>query len=1229
MSTQPTRELPLRHISIRVPWHDNGWNGTVCKAPKLNGACLVLKRIADERDDESEEKVAGRRIDQLDQEKRQFPACVAERGFFMSPNPYVRIATHPYADTNNSSHQHFASTPLTHPAYSAPAVPFRWLMKEDASALAEAFDIDVNWDLEPDLGFDTTWVQDLHNQKALSEYFFGHLEPEQSLCFFYVKKVPFLETEGRRIIVGVGKVNKVGETTEYKYKSKGKLRSMLWERMVSHSIRPGFEDGFLLPYQELAALAEDQSLDPAEFVAFAPDDRFDEFSYASELVTNDAAIASLLSCAAALERSKGTIPGPWDQCLKWIDSQLSRLWRMRGPCPGLGAALTAFGVPRGVMVARALSSRLGENEDPWPMVARMFENPVGMIPANLAKEISGPLRAAWKNLAPTRRDLLKLLSRLDLTTDEATGIYVTEERRDAGLEFTDAEILANPYRLYEATRRSALPISVFTVDRGSFPEAVIREKHPLPEPSAPDGALDPRRIRALVVNILESMAADGHTLVPRDEVITELRRLPIQPAPEATQDTIAIAEAAFVGEISIVEMADGSPAYQLARLAEMDQIIRDQVSRRLEGKRLEVNAKWRELLDVEFGPTKEPEELRARDEKAAALKELAESRFSVLTGSAGTGKTTLLAVLCRHKEVAEGGIVFLAPTGKARVRMQQAAKNLQIPAYTLAQFLSPHRYDSETQTYKLSEQPAVARAATVVVDESSMLTEEMLAALIQSLKGVRRLILVGDHRQLPPIGPGRPFVDIVSKLEPPNADALSPCVAAGYARLTVQRRQGGSERDDLRLANWFSGAASGPAEDDIFDRVISGASKHVQLARWDTPEQLDGLLSKTLVAELTLKGPGDRLGFEQSIGGTVFNGHSYFNLGAAPKAESWQILSPVRAHPHGVFQLNRAIHQSFRASAIDFARPGDKVPKPAGSEEIVYGDKVINLINHWRKYVYPKDDALNYVANGEIGIVVGQFRKGNTGAWPKFINVEFSSQAGFSYSFRPSEFGEESRALLELAYALTVHKAQGSEFGLVILVLPNPCRVLSRELIYTALTRQRDRVVILYQGDASTLKPLASSAGSETARRLTNLFTAPKLVEVKGKFLEERLINVTQRQELVRSKSEVVIANILASRGVDYEYEKQLTLAGSTRFPDFTIEDDASGKVYYWEHLGMLGDPAYRARWQAKLAWYRENGILPVDEGGGANGTLIVTADNEDGGINTPEIEKSVDAVLR
>ena len=128
-----------------------------------------------------------------------------------------------------------------------------------------------------------------------------------------------------------------------------------------------------------------------------------------------------------------------------------------------------------------------------------------------------------------------------------------------------------------------------------------------------------------------------------------------------------------------------------------------------------------------------------------------------------------------------------------------------------------------------------------------------------------------------------------------------------------------------------------------------------------------------------------------------------------------------------------------------------------------------------------------------------------------------------------------------------------------------------------ALTRQQDHVVLLYQGELHDLRHYASVVHSESAVRMTNLFADPDPVEVDGKFLEAGLIHRTAKGIAVRSKSEVIIPNMLSARGIDFTYEQPFRAAdGSWRSPDFTISDDNTGITYYWEHLGMLQRPAYR-----------------------------------------------------
>lgn len=1239
------RQLPLRHLSIRVPWNDTGWTGCVCQKPAENVSCLILPRIRETRDDAKEAALAGRSWEQLD--ASQLPPCVGERGGFMAPYALTRTLRHPYSDSSEA-HKHFLPTSFRYPAYSAACIPFDWMRKDAAQEKVRALELGFAQDAEDEahraMGFPTEWVQTRHNQRVMLDTFFSAIEPQRSLCFFYAKRTPLLD-DARRVVIGAGWVTHVGECVEYEYSQRRQHDSVIWERAVQHSIRPGFNNGFLLPYHELVQYLDDHpEEDPAQYVAFAPDEHFWSFSYGAEHVTNDGAIGALLSCARALQNIERVVAGPWERVRQWIDQRLNELWHMRGPCPGLGAALTAFGISSGALLAMEIESSLASEEsaDPWPAVDDLLRDPTGH-PQSLSKHVTATLSRKWQALPAERRALLQLLSRFELTSDQATRYYVHEDktRKDLRIEVADADIIANPYLLYEIDRIAPDPISLAVVDRGLFPAASIRVRHPLATPSRVDDPTDPRRVRAFVVRQLEGAADAGHTLQARSQIITEIRELDVDPGCPVDGDLMEVVEETFLPVVHRVDMRNGSPAYQLERLHTMGAMVRNAVLKRLQGKRHEADIPWRDQLDTVLKAPVTPgdqAEENARAEKAAALQELFASRMSVLIGPAGTGKTTLLKVLCNEPLAANGGVLLLAPTGKARVRLEQQTgiKGGQ----TIAQFLLPlDRYEPQTGAYRLSSNDPYKGKQTVIIDEASMLTEEQLAAVLDGLAGVQRLILVGDPRQLPPIGAGRPFLDIVRQLAPEKVETLFPRIGQGYAELTVQRRQKGTARDDLLLAAWFSGQPVDAGADEIWSRIDTDeVSEHLRFVQWTGAEDLREKLLEVLAAELGFQGVDDVSGFEQSLGGTPYNNGIFFwpgrngESGACGKVEDWQILSPVRNEPHGVEAINRFIQTTYRTRTKQFAtQKWRKIPKPMGREEIIYGDKVINVRNHHRDDVWPADSELRYVANGEIGIVVGQFkgRNANYQGPPWKIEVEFSSQPSYRYGYSASSFGEEAAPTLELAYALTVHKVQGSEFGLTLLIIPNPCRLLSRELLYTALTRQQQRVVVFHQGDRHDLMRYSGDVYSEAARRLTNLFIAPQPVELQQRFLEEGLIHRTRRGDSVRSKSEVIIADLLHSKKINYTYELPLRgTDGLMRYPDFTFEDDELGQTFYWEHLGMMRDPAYRRRWNDKLEWYLAQDIRPADQGGGVRGALIITQDDDRGGIRSDEIEMMLDRAI-
>jgi len=1259
------RKLPPHHLTIRVPWHDDGWSGTVCKRPRENTSCLVLSRIGTSRDDAAEERCAGQRLDVMKDEDR--PPCKGERVSFMAPFPIDRKMNHPYVKTSPETHGHFEETPFRHLPYSAACVPFRWMLRgivegDDKGnvGLAETLRFGYVQEREPKLPFSTAWVQERENQLVMLDTFFGAIEKQTSLCFFYAKRTPLSE-DNRRVIVGVGRVLSVDAAVEYRYKGKEPpLRCVLWERNVVHSIRPGFVDGFLFPYQELLALAEkDTSIHLEDLVAFAPNDFFEQYSYGSELLPHDGAIASLVTCAATLRKIKECVPGDWiNGAIEWIDQELNRLWKARGAFPGLGSALSAFGLAHGNLIAYEITAaqvraKKEWTDDPWRTVDAVFANPA-LLSDGIAECIGPTYQAKWKKLKKERRALLELLSRCAITAQQATRYWVEAERERAGIEINDAELIQNLYRVYELDRTKVEPVPFGTIDRGIFPDPIIQKAFPVPEPTHLADAIDARRVRALVVDTLEHAVDEGHTVLPRMWTVQRIRDRALSPSCPLDEDTLDVVEDKFSPLVVSVPLGNGKQAFQLDRLVETREIIRSTIRRRAKSPRHFGKYDWPTLVAEGIKkdlPTDHDErviEEKAREEKAAALEQLYASRGSVLIGPAGTGKTTLLKMLCNMAEVDRGGVLLLAPTGKARVRLEQQTGK-RGAGQTLAQFLlKHHRYDGLTGRYfPNAKAPQCGSYKTVIVDECSMLTEEQFAALLNALTGVERLVLVGDPRQLPPIGAGRPFVDIVDEFAPKNVETRFPKCGPGYAELTVTMRQRGVDRDDLLLASHFSGRPVDPGADEVWERLGQNNASAVRLVQWENANDLHEKLAIELEDALRADGQTDENWFELSLGGTVFDldGKVYFraaphpgaNGGAAAHAEDWQILSPVRAAPHGVDALNRVIQNRFRARARKMAaEPNNfvrKIPKSLGPMGILWGDKVINIRNNDKRKTWP-DTKDAYVANGDIGIIVGEYKRHGTTQVPKNLEVEFATYAGVRYKYKKSEFnGEGQDPDLELAYALTVHKTQGSEFGVTFVVLPNPCRVLSRELLYTALTRHSEKLVILHQGPIRELGKYGHEGFSAIATRMTNLFQDARPHEVivgkEKRFLEERLIHRTEDNTLVRSKSEVVIADKLFNRKIRYLYEERLQLEGGTeRYPDFTIANDM-GPPFYWEHLGMLEVEGYRARWERKLVEYRRSGIIPHEEGGGPNGTLIVTRDKPNGGIDANEIARLIDEVIR
>lgn len=240
-----------QHISIRVPWHDNNWNGKICKNPKENTSCMVLKNIYENKKAEEEMENINKKLDCI-----KCP-CISEGAGFMSNTSLQKTTIHPYAkNKNNKTHSHFRETIVEYPEYSIPSVPYALLMKDNIKKKKDIYNIKYNEENEPILDFKSEWVQDARNHRAIFDYFYKNVEKNKSLCLIYAKQVPFVD-DNRRVIIGIGTVKAIIPAKEHEYdpNSKNELRSMTWETMIKHSIRENCEEGFIFPYKKMMEYA--------------------------------------------------------------------------------------------------------------------------------------------------------------------------------------------------------------------------------------------------------------------------------------------------------------------------------------------------------------------------------------------------------------------------------------------------------------------------------------------------------------------------------------------------------------------------------------------------------------------------------------------------------------------------------------------------------------------------------------------------------------------------------------------------------------------------------------------------------------------------------------------------------------------------------------------------------------------------------------------------------------
>ncbi len=1239
------------NLTARVAWHDDRWNGRVCTKPKDNIACTMLDKIRLSKDDQAEELIKKTLFRDLPAEK--MPPCIEESATFMSLQGYKRNFVHPYQHIKETvnSHGHLGPISLDVAPFSFFAVPYWWMLKTSQDEI----DASLPSPLPPDeeAPFSTSWVFSKKRQAALLNLFFGQIKQGTSLVMFYCKDGHPLEGMGSRLLVGVGTVDELSPITAYPSTRGKEFDYPMWDRRIKHSVRSDKPNGIFFPYHDYLEPTGDLREDARraellrELAVIIQPEHVRTFSYAAELATPDTTLSILLRCREALRliEKDGIAKGHWDERSKWLNDQIALNWKERGAFPGLGSALEAFGLRHGTSLYFDLhsSGQVGKPYDAWEAVDAVMSGrrppPRKEYQADILQLIS-----SWKALTSNAKTYLKLISRIAIDSNQANRLWEDGERKAAlGDDARVPDLIANPYRIAELDYGDgeSSPISIGMIDRALRPDNAISVAFPIPEPSRIDSPIDHRRVRCASVTVLRAAAREGDTCLSEEELLRKLRTLdlpmPCDPPKNwfyANSDQIR--EVIFRNSERSVEN-DGELVWyiQLREYYEREDFLQKTLRARAATPVPKSEENWKELLIQSIKQTGGENHLgqekyqMALEEQANALEAILARRLTVLRGRAGTGKTSTLGALFKSEKLKKEGFLLLAPTGKACVRLK---RKTGYEAKTIAKFLYElDRYDGRSQRVRFAGK-SYRKERNIIIDESSMLTVDDLAAVLQALDlgHVTRIILVGDPNQLPPIGAGRPFADLCAFLDdcgdnPRIADGVLLSKAIANLRTEV-RTTADSPSDTLKLASWFTSDPQPVGSDEVFSNIERRKPLNdLEIVYWNNYEELEREIKDNISRNFSvdMKKPAEGLA---ALFGYDKRGNDA--LESTEKLERFQIITPVRLQPHGAHSINKLIQNLYRKDEINRARKFWGLS--LGDQEIVSGDKVIQTRNEMKRGYRLGTEGKDkfYVANGQIGVVAwGKKQSGNS----SYAAVGFADipRVGIWYGERDFAGGERP---LELAYALTVHRAQGSEFDHVFVILPKTCRLLSRELFYTALTRARVKTTLFIEGsDPSQLFEYACPSAedslntvlsfSESARRNSRLFGPSFRINEEKTFYGKYLIHRTLKGHMVRSKSELLIANHLFQQGIPYRYEWKFegVVTGDLRRPDFYFTTPA-GDPIIWEHLGLLDQTQYRLSWEAKRECYRANGIVE-----GKN--LFTTRDNPNGGFDSKEIETVVQKI--
>ena len=407
-----------------------------------------------------------------------------------------------------------------------------------------------------------------------------------------------------------------------------------------------------------------------------------------------------------------------------------------------------------------------------------------------------------------------------------------------------------------------------------------------------------------------------------------------------------------------------------------------------------------------------------------AVKEAAGHGLLVLTGGPGTGKTTTINAIIRFFESEGAELRLAAPTGRAAKRMTEATGYEAQTIHRMLELTGMPEDDREGQPVHFernAENPL--EAEVIILDEMSMVDIHLMHSLLMAVTAGTRLILVGDENQLPSVGPGNVLRDIIRSGQFPVVELKKIFRQASESDIVVNAHKI-NRGEQVEINN--------KSRDFFF------------LKRYDAD-----IIIRVVIALIQEKLP------------------KYVEA----KPFEIQVLTPMRKGLLGVERLNQILQR--------YLNPPDpsKKEKEIGQGLFREGDKVMQIRNNYQlewevrgRYGIPVDKGVG-VFNGDTGIIrmINEFAE--------LAEVEFEDGRYAQYTFKQLDE-------LELAYAVTIHKSQGSEYPAVIIpILSGPRMLMNRNLLYTAVTRARKCVTVV--GSEETFREMINNEKQQ--RRYSSL----------------------------------------------------------------------------------------------------------------------------------------------